>query len=250
MSVSRPRGLAQLIAAAAGLALSGAASADGVDRLIRAYPDQLDRRDGNELIWKDGARMTIDDGVKKSREDLLAKPDIDDMFAYPYPTGFPKTPPDADPGRIRNEAFFKKLYGDCQAGGVTKQLVSIDWLPRHKGGRVSLTRALGVDKRLKAVSDELDSLPEPLIRYLIPSAGTYNCRVIAGTTQPSAHGYGIAIDLNTRFSDYWRWSKGGYRNQIPPEIVEIFERHGFIWGGKWAHFDTMHFEFRPELLGD
>jgi hypothetical protein len=30
--------------------------------------------------------------------------------------------------------------------------------------------------------------------------------------------------------------------------VEIFERHGFIWGGKWGHFDTMHFEYRPEFF--
>ena len=36
----------------------------------------------------------------------------------------------------------------------------------------------------------------------------------------------------------------------PTEIVAIFEKHGFIWGGKWYHFDTMHFEFRPELLVD
>jgi len=32
------------------------------------------------------------------------------------------------------------------------------------------------------------------------------------------------------------------------EIVDIFERHGFIWGGKWYHFDTLHFEYRPEIL--
>jgi len=31
--------------------------------------------------------------------------------------------------------------------------------------------------------------------------------------------------------------------------VAVFERHGFIWGGKWFHYDTMHFEYRPELLG-
>ena len=31
-------------------------------------------------------------------------------------------------------------------------------------------------------------------------------------------------------------------------IVDVFERHGFIWGGRWFHYDTMHFEYRPELL--
>jgi peptidoglycan LD-endopeptidase CwlK len=32
------------------------------------------------------------------------------------------------------------------------------------------------------------------------------------------------------------------------EIVKIFEKYGFIWGGKWYHYDTMHFEYRPELI--
>jgi hypothetical protein len=30
--------------------------------------------------------------------------------------------------------------------------------------------------------------------------------------------------------------------------LETFERRGFIWGGKWWHFDTMHFEYRPEII--
>ena len=52
------------------------------------------------------------------------------------------------------------------------------------------------------------------------------------------------------FADYWLWKPkdAPYRNRVPFEIVQIFERHGLIWGGKWAHFDTMHFEYRPELL--
>jgi hypothetical protein len=29
---------------------------------------------------------------------------------------------------------------------------------------------------------------------------------------------------------------------------QVLEKHGFIWGGKWYHFDTMHLEHRPELL--
>ena len=64
------------------------------------------------------------------------------------------------------------------------------------------------------------------------------------------------IDLNTSYSNYWQWTCGctdekakpKYQNKIPQGIVDIFEKHGFIWGGKWSHFDTMHFEYRPELL--
>jgi len=35
---------------------------------------------------------------------------------------------------------------------------------------------------------------------------------------------------------------------MPWEIIRIFEKHGFIWGGKWYHYDTMHFEYMPEIL--
>ena len=55
-------------------------------------------------------------------------------------------------------------------------------------------------------------------------------------------------------SDYWLWQKPGPdgllvpKNRMPMEVVEAFERHGFIWGGRWHHYDTMHFEYRPELL--
>ncbi|MGI9413195.1 MAG: M15 family metallopeptidase, partial [Hyphomicrobiales bacterium] len=68
------------------------------------------------------------------------------------------------------------------------------------------------------------------------------------------HAFAAAIDINVKTADYWRWSKPAkngvyrWRNRIPMEIVAIFERHGFIWGGRWYHYDTMHFEYRPELL--
>ena len=39
-----------------------------------------------------------------------------------------------------------------------------------------------------------------------------------------------------------------WKNQMPAAIIRVFEKHGFIWGGYWYHFDTMHFEYRPELL--
>ena len=36
---------------------------------------------------------------------------------------------------------------------------------------------------------------------------------------------------------------------MPPEqIVSIFEKEGFVWGGKWFKFDNIHFEYRPGVL--
>ena len=40
-----------------------------------------------------------------------------------------------------------------------------------------------------------------------------------------------------------------WKNRYPQAIVDAFEAEGFIWGGRWYHYDTMHFEYRPELLG-
>jgi hypothetical protein len=34
----------------------------------------------------------------------------------------------------------------------------------------------------------------------------------------------------------------------PEQVIEAFEENGFIWGGKWHRFDTVHFEYRPEIL--
>jgi hypothetical protein len=111
----------------------------------------------------------------------------------------------------------------------------------------------GVDRALEGVSGDLDKLSGELVKYLKPTDGTYNCRRIAGSSARSMHAYAAAIDINANFTDYWRWaSRSGrepvWKNRIPIEVVQIFENHGFIWGGYWYHFDTMHFEYRPELL--
>jgi D-alanyl-D-alanine carboxypeptidase len=228
-------------------------------RLLKAYPTQLDRIDGNELVWMDGTRMAIDDGLGvKPHEVLLATADVKDMLVMPYVVGEPAKSPsvNADPGRARNGAFFNKMYGDCTSNGVVAKLVDVVWLPKKSGKTVKFSAVNGAAEKLGAVSRELDALPAAFDRFLFPSAGTYVCRPIAGTTRVSAHGHGIAIDIATAFTDYWLLAGGKagsaipYRNRLPMEIVAIFEKHGFIWGGRWYHYDTMHFEYRPELIGE
>lgn len=246
---------AALLLTIALLGASGSGHAATPDDLVRAYPEALQGVDGTNLIWRDGTRMPLGQVQPgRSEGEVLQHPSIADQLAAPYPPGIPPLPPRDDPGRARNQPFFDKMYGDCRAGQVTPKLVRIVWLPRSWGHAVSVTSVNGLDRALEAVSRELDELPAQDKKYLYPIAGTYNCRSVAGTGQTSMHSWGAAIDINTAYADYWRWSRSGdgalsYRNRIPAAIIAVFERNGFIWGGRWAHYDTMHFEYRPELLG-
>jgi len=230
---------------------------EALSALVAAYPDVLLKHDGRALIWRDGTVMPAGERTDgKSFDDLLRKATVLDQFHFAYPRGRLERPPGSneDPGRFRNTAFFRKLYGDCTKGEVSKQLVPVTWLPKSVGKRILITKANGVADKLDAVSKEIDALPPAIRRAAYPIAGTYVCRHVADTGQFSMHAYGAAIDLNLAVSDYWfkdqkEQGSFSYRNRMPLEIVEIFERHGFIWGGKWQHYDTMHFEYRPELLG-
>lgn len=228
-----------------------------MDRLVAAYPNYLSSHDGTSIIWKDGTKMLFDDGKgDKDFKTRLNAPDLEDQFFVPYPRNTKPIPPavNVDPGRVRYEPFFTKIYGNCRNGDVAPKLTTIVWLPKKRGLKIKVTRENNVATQLQKVSNELDKLPRQFDKFLTPLAGTYNCRTIAGTSRLSVHSFGAAIDLNTKFANYWRWSRRGsdnivkYQNKIPEEIIEIFERHGFIWGGRWYHYDTMHFEYRPELL--
>ncbi|HWL66098.1 MAG TPA: M15 family metallopeptidase [Actinomycetota bacterium] len=69
--------------------------------------------------------------------------------------------------------------------------------------------------------------------------GCYSARYInhdpAGRL--SHHSWGMAIDLNVAENSF------GSRPDQDRRLVEIFERHGFTWGGRWLIPDGMHFEW-------
>ncbi len=52
----------------------------------------------------------------------------------------------------------------------------------------------------------------------------------------SLHTWGIAIDMDAA-TNY-----RGIKGTMNPEVVNIFKRWGFRWGGDWKYTDPMHFE--------
>jgi hypothetical protein len=193
-----------------------------------------------------GRWLAWDDGRRKTPEQRLETPDLEDTLAVPYVRAPPRPVSDAseDPGRARVTELLAALYG---RRGSRLPLVAVPL----GGGAVRVHERIA--PALRRVADKLLALSaqSPAVAAALKRpAGGFADRVIAGTDRASAHAFGIAVDIDTRVSDYWRWAKPGarWRNRVPAEVVEAFESEGFIWGGRWYHFDTMHFEYRPELL--
>jgi hypothetical protein len=67
-------------------------------------------------------------------------------------------------------------------------------------------------------------------------AGCYYPRFIAGTTSLSNHSFGLALDFNVP------GNQRGTVGEMNREVVSIFKKWGFAWGGDWRYSDPMHFE--------
>ena len=217
--------------------------------LLEAYPSQIKDVADNKVVMQNGATIVFDDGQAKDFLVRLDNSDVEDMFFDIYQVPDSAPPYLYDPGRSRSEELYKAMYGHS-AAEVERNLTSVEWF----GQNVKFTSINGGADSLRAVARDIQEHPG-LAPYL-KSSGTFYWRPVRGSNRMSAHSYGIAFDIGVDKSDYWQWKSGSndelkkvdYSNRIPREIVEIFQRHGFIWGGAWYHFDTMHFEFRPELL--
>ena len=67
-------------------------------------------------------------------------------------------------------------------------------------------------------------------------AGCYYPRFIADTTSLSNHSFGLALDLNVPGNGR------GTVGAIDRDVVAVFKKWGFAWGGDWRFTDPMHFE--------
>lgn len=157
--------------------------------------------------------------------------------------------------------FFDFIYDSYSQKSVENHIIQTTFLGKktriHK--RI-IPKIQTVEKRIYETAKEDVEVQQFLAN--IQSADAYFWRRIAGTNRKSFHSLGIAIDiLPNRYKGemFWSWTKDkdpdGWmltplsRRWMPPKkVIQIFEEEGFVWGGKWAIWDNMHFEYHPELL--
>ncbi len=226
--------------------------------IILAYNDYIKDvyKDGDgliHLITRSNKKILYDDKKIKSDEEKLNNPDLQDMLEDKYSLDSIECVVEdgKNPGRIRVYSLLNEVYGYSEVN-VQNNLETII----TPYGTISFNGENGAAKALKSALETAKSYEKgqnsKIIQFVLPIMGTFNYRYIQGTGRLSPHAFGIAIDLNKSNSDYWKWAKKEDASKriasYPKELVRAFEENGFIWGGKWAKFDILHFEYRPEIV--
>ena len=224
--------------------------------LEKAYEGLEVRSDIGQVSFPSGVVLSLGSDEKREPWERLQNPSIAEQFSQLYPLG-----PDTvkrkeawfDPGRARNDAFFRALWFDGELKAASS-LVAVEYSGVETKAKFAVTSAHCVAIQLSKALDSIANIGAEMDPFFQSIGGSFNWRKVAGTERLSAHSFGIAVDLNTTLGGYWRWTGaqqgnvGAFESHYPHELVLEMERHGFIWGGKWHHFDGMHFEYRPELI--
>lgn len=122
----------------------------------------------------------------------------------------------------------------------------IDWFHRYSAVRLRNNCHKKVVEAIEGAFDEIvrkglkDQIDVAVSqRYGGCYVGRYN-RLAGLFGAPSRHAFGAAIDLNTTTNKQWT------RPQMNCDVVRIFRKWGFAWGGNFWPADGMHFEWVGE----
>jgi hypothetical protein len=161
----------------------------------------------------------------------------------------------------RHESFYGTLLAARSRAETEQRVVRMEvagyTVTVHERLREPLTRVSESLRDLRRTDPEVDAFLKGLVEM-----NGYNYRYVEGTRSRSFHSYGLAVDMVPRSYGgrhaYWMWAMSKVKDwwtvpyerrwMVPLPVVRAFEREGFIWGGKWLFFDTMHFEYRPEIM--
>ncbi|MDR2740958.1 MAG: M15 family metallopeptidase [Treponema sp.] len=247
--------------------------------LAAAYPDRIGRaelRDGDWAVPVMGQWFYYAQG-RILPEELRDKAlEYDPQPFYNYAPELPpwREPEPSETERLRNFAqrrrenppkrsqhFYDALWQAHSREEAYERVKTI----RLFSHNVLVHYAIMEELALVETRIQRDAQTDPQVRDWINSIETlsgWNWRSIADTQSRSFHAYGTAVDILPASSrgreTYWLWTSRNnpqwwtvpYTKRLHPpgKVIKAFEAYGFIWGGKWLFYDTMHFEYRPEIL--
>jgi hypothetical protein len=247
--------------------------------LAAAYPESIERaefRDGDWAVMLRGVWYYYAGGRLLPEELRAGMTEIDPQPFYNYPYELPpwKTPSSEDAARFRNMSNNRRRNPPKRSQHFFNAL----WRAHSKEEayeRVKTLRFLGASVMVHySILEELSLVEEQIltlaktdsaVRAWIKSIGTvggWSWRDIAETQSRSFHAYGTAVDILPKSAggkeSYWLWTlrtkpewwNTPYEQRLhpPASVIKAFESLGFVWGGKWSYFDTIHFEYRPEIM--
>jgi len=161
----------------------------------------------------------------------------------------------------RSGFFIDELWHAATRAETESNVVKISFLGKPTKMHKAIQQKLAdIEKQILDVA-KTDNTVQTWIKNLGQLEG-YGWRNIANTQSRSYHSYGLALDLLPKSlggkQTYWLWTSQfrddwwavSYNDRYhpPTAVIKIFESYGFVWGGKWLMFDTMHFEYRPEVF--
>jgi hypothetical protein len=247
--------------------------------LAAAYPDHISQatyRNGDWAVLLRGEWFYYAQGRLLPEELRSRVAEYDPQPFYIYPR---ELPPWREPGpeeseRLANSTkqrqehppkrslhFYDALWRAHNRNESYERLKTIRFLGHSVLIHYSIMEELAlVEERIRREAQKDNQVRQWINN--ISSIATWNWRNIAQTQSRSYHAYGAALDLLSadyrKAATYWlwvaennpRWWTVPYSRRLHPpgKVIKAFEDYGFIWGGKWMLYDTMHFEYRPEIL--
>jgi alkylation response protein AidB-like acyl-CoA dehydrogenase len=141
---------------------------------------------------------------------------------------------------------LKETFGEFAAAPIEGGFLRIEdrWVTRNiRTARVPRLGTVRCHRRiLPMLRGALQELVDRGLAGLVDPAqygGCFSPRFL--NRNPAAglshHAWGVAIDINVAQNPY------GAEPRMDRRVVEVFERWGFTWGGRWLVPDAMHFEF-------
>jgi flavodoxin len=243
-------------------------------------------QDGDWTLEMDGTRWLYARGRYLPPVDINRAEDYRPQFLYRYSPEPPAGPEEPSPWQDEaNRVMLRRNSGSSGAyrlnvnpGATRSPFFAALWQAHsreeayaHQKWINFLGRRVQIHQDIEAPLGRVETRIQELAKTVpeiqswldnLASVTGWNWRNVAGSANLSFHAYGAAIDLLMKaqagMETYWQWTaaKGIDWRSVPAEnrqnppraAIRAFEEQGFIWGGRWHRYDTMHFEYRPELL--